>query len=95
MPTQNTRVRKITISMPGELVSYTDQLAERTHTSRSQVISRLLAEARARERERLGMEGYRFYAQEADDFAESSAEAVAEALAGSTFLEGGHDGETR
>jgi len=74
-------MRKITISLPGELVEFADLIAGQTNTSRSQVIGRYLAEARERERARLAAEGYRFYAQEAAEFAEASARAVADAIA--------------
>jgi len=94
MFTQRTAVRKITISMPSDLVKYADRLASSTNTSRSQVISRTLAEARDRERERLAIEGYRFYALEANEFAESSSVAVAEALGESVSMEGDRDSET-
>jgi metal-responsive CopG/Arc/MetJ family transcriptional regulator len=72
--------RKITISLPGPLLEYADRRADRTRLSRSQVISEALAEAQALEQARLAAEGYRFYAGEAGEFAEASAQAVAEAL---------------
>jgi len=73
-------VHKITISIPAHLLAYTDAQAERTHTSRSQFISQALARYQASEEERLAAEGYRFYADEAGEFGEVSATAVAEAL---------------
>ena len=79
MTMQSTAVRKITISLPGELVQFADQVARQAKTSRSQIISQLLAEERLREQEQLAAEGYRFYAQEAAEFAEASAVAAAEA----------------
>jgi metal-responsive CopG/Arc/MetJ family transcriptional regulator len=74
--------RKITISLPGNLLEYADLRASRTRLSRSQVIGEALAEAQAQEQTRLAVEGYRFYAGEASEFAEASAGAVAEAVAG-------------
>jgi metal-responsive CopG/Arc/MetJ family transcriptional regulator len=71
-------MRKITISLPGELVAFADRRAEETHTSRSQIISWVLAEAKARAEARLAAEGYQFYAQEAAEFAAASEGAVAE-----------------
>jgi len=71
-------MRKITISLPGDLVDYADQQAEETSTSRSQIISWVLAEAKARTEAALAAEGYQFYAQEATAFAKSSESAVAE-----------------
>ncbi len=93
MPAKRPTVRKITISLPSDLVQYADEAAKRHRTSRSQIISRILAKARARERERLAAEGYRFYAQEATEFAEDSATAVAEALTASVGEGDSHDGQ--
>ena len=73
-------VHKITISVPADLLAYTDEQARRTRTSRSQFISQALARFQAIEEERLAAEGYRFYADEAGEFGEVSASAVAEAL---------------
>jgi hypothetical protein len=47
--------------------------------SGSRVIVHALAEINAEYEERLAAEGYRFYAQEAGEFAEASASAVVEA----------------
>lgn len=71
-------MRKITISLPGELVAFADQRAEATNTSRSQIISWVLAEAKVRAEAALAAEGYQFYAQEANAFADSSESAIAE-----------------
>ena len=73
-------IRKVTISLPGDLLEYADRRAIRTRQSRSQVIGQALAEAQALEQTRLAVEGYRFYANESSEFAEASAPAVAEAL---------------
>ncbi|MCP4418086.1 MAG: hypothetical protein GY805_15795 [Chloroflexi bacterium] len=72
--------RKITISLPGELVAFTDRQAQQNNSSRSQFISNLLSQFKAQEEERLAIEGYQFYAQEAAEFAAASATATAEAL---------------
>ncbi len=72
--------RKITISLPGELVAFADWQAQQNNTSRSQFISRLLSQFKAAEEERLAAEGYQFYAQEAAEFAAATAIATAEAL---------------
>jgi predicted transcriptional regulator len=72
-------VRKITIALSGDLVEYADQQARRRRTSRSQVIGQALAQARAREQERLAAEGYRFYAGEAADFAAAALPAIRDA----------------
>ncbi len=81
--------RKITISLPEELVVFADQRALETNSSRSQVISMALAHIKILEEERLAAEGYRFYAQEAEEFAVISASAVSEAFA---LTEETHDG---
>ena len=73
-------VRKITISLPADLLAYADAQAARLCTSRSQFISQALAKLKARDQERLAAEGYGLYAGEARDFAEQSLQAVAEAL---------------
>jgi metal-responsive CopG/Arc/MetJ family transcriptional regulator len=72
--------RKVTISLPQDLVSYADRRAEELGRSRSQVIGQALAELRAREAEVLAREGYAFYAGEAEAFASASLEAVSEVL---------------
>jgi len=76
------RARKVTISMPAELVEYVDGQGAKSGKSRSQVISECLASSRERELDELAAEGYRFYARESSEFAEVSARAAAEALAG-------------
>ena len=90
---QHLAMRKITISLPGDLVELADRIAQQTHTSRSQVISQALAEVRVREQTRLAEEGYRFYAAEAAEFAEASGPLAAEALAPLTAGENEHDGQ--
>jgi metal-responsive CopG/Arc/MetJ family transcriptional regulator len=82
MPANATSVRKITISLPDNLVEFADRKAARLNISRSRLIAQALSEIKAEEEERLAAEGYQFYAQEASDFAEVSAFAVAEALDG-------------
>jgi predicted transcriptional regulator len=72
--------QKVTITLPAELLAYASAEAERLDISRSQVIARALAAQRKRERDELAAEGYRFYNAEACEFAEASAQAVAEAL---------------
>ena len=80
MPVEATPVRKITISLPDNLVEFADREAARLNISRSRVIAQALSEIQAEEEARLAAEGYRFYAQEASEFAEASAAAIAEAL---------------
>lgn len=73
-------MRRITISLPDDLVDFADREAARRSISRSRLIAQALSEVKAKEEERLAAEGYRFYAQEASRFAEASAAAVAEAV---------------
>jgi metal-responsive CopG/Arc/MetJ family transcriptional regulator len=80
MTSETTPVRKVTISLPADLVEFADHRAARLNISRSRLIARVLSELRATEAERLAVEGYRFYAQEATEFAQATAGAVAEAL---------------
>ena len=91
---QHLAMRKITISLPGDLVELADRIAQQTHTSRSQVISQALAEVRVREQTRLAEEGYRFYAAEATEFADASSPAAAEALAISSAGENDYGSQT-
>jgi metal-responsive CopG/Arc/MetJ family transcriptional regulator len=90
MRAQTVPVRKITVSLPSELVDFADDQAAKNNTSRSSVISLILARAKALEEERLAAEGYQFYAQESAEFAGASASAVAEAIGGGKASE--HDG---
>lgn len=76
-----TSIRRITISLPENLIEFADQRATRLRTNRSQVISEALTTIKAFEEERLAAEGYQFYAEEAVEFAAVSAEAAAEAWA--------------
>jgi metal-responsive CopG/Arc/MetJ family transcriptional regulator len=73
-------VRKITISLPGYLVDFADEEAARLDTNRSAFIARALSEIKAEKEEQLAAEGYRFYADEALEFAQQSVGAVSEAL---------------
>ena len=71
-------VRKVTISLPADLVEYADLRARVTKTSRSQVISSALAAVREDATAQLAAEGYRYYAAESNDFADASCRMVAE-----------------
>ena len=73
-------MRKITVSLPEELVEFVDKVAAAMKTSRSKVIADAIAAQREREEARLATEGYRFYAQEASEFAAASRQAVSEVL---------------
>ena len=76
----HTATKKVTISLPQDLLGFADAIATELRTTRSQVISESLREMRQREQDDLAREGYRFYAREAEDFAEMSVQAMAEVL---------------
>lgn len=86
MPGRVSTMRKITVSLPKELVEFADTVAVAMKISRSEVIAEAIAAQREHEEARLAAEGYRFYAQEASEFAAASLQAVSEVL--------GHDGQT-
>lgn len=73
-------LRRITVTLPEDLVFFADRQAQARRVSRSQVLSRALLMAKEAEQERLAAEGYRFYADEGSEFAAASARAVAEAV---------------
>jgi len=75
-----TETKKVTISMPEELVVFADRMAEVLGLTRSAFIAATLDKARELELERLAAEGYRFYSSEASEFAAASEAAVAEAI---------------
>lgn len=74
-------VEKVTVSLPRHLVRYADLRAAELGTSRSQIIGRALSELETRERDDLARDGYVFYADESEEFAAASGNAVSEALA--------------
>jgi hypothetical protein len=80
MAAETASVRKVTISLPADLVDFADHEAARLNISRSRLIARVLSEIKAANEERLAAEGYRFYAEEATEFAEAGVSAIAEAL---------------
>jgi len=79
MSIRTVTVRKVTVSLPADLVEFVDRQAVQLSISRSRFIARTLSQLWAMEEEKLAAEGYRFYSQEASEFAAASADAVAEA----------------
>ncbi len=73
MYTRAVSIRKVTISLPPSLLEFADRQAVQLKISRSEIISRALTQVKATEEERLAAEGYRFYSQEASEFAAASA----------------------
>jgi len=78
MPATDTK--KVTISMPQELLVFADRMADALGLTRSGFISEMLQKARERELERLAAEGYQYFSSEAGEFAAASEAAVAEAM---------------
>ncbi|MEX1311426.1 MAG: hypothetical protein AB1Z65_13465 [Candidatus Sulfomarinibacteraceae bacterium] len=78
MPAAETK--KVTISMPHELLAFADRMADALGLTRSGFIAATLEQARETELERLGAEGYQFYSSESSEFAAASEAAVAEAM---------------
>ena len=74
-------MRRVTISLPQDLVEFADRAAQQAGISRNRVIRQALAEARARVERRLAEEGYRFYASESIEFASPGAGAKLASLA--------------
>ncbi len=78
------RMRKVTITLPEDLVAYADRRAAELGTNRSQVIGQAIATLMLSEEETLAAEGYQFYAAEAEAFATAGGVAAAEAIVAST-----------
>ena len=72
--------KKVTISVPEELLAFADRMATSIGATRSGFINSVLNEVREREMERLAAEGYHYFASEAREFASASGSAVAEAI---------------
>lgn len=75
-----TETKKVTISMPQELLVFADRMADALGLTRSGFIAEVLEKVRKKELERLSAEGYRFYSSESSEFAAASEAAVAEAI---------------
>jgi metal-responsive CopG/Arc/MetJ family transcriptional regulator len=74
------KTTKLTISLPVELVSLADKIAEEKKVSRSQVISACLRAEEKRRKEELLKEGYLAMAEENKRMAEMAFEAQSEAV---------------
>lgn len=81
MGLRTAKLKKVTITLPEELLTYADGRAEREGTNRSQVIGQALASLALSEEQQLAAEGYQFYSDEAEEFATIANYAAAEALA--------------
>ncbi len=75
-----TKVAKITISLPKDLVDVADKLAKDQATTRSGLIARLLEEAERERIEALMEEGYKEMAEENRKFAEEAFPTASETI---------------
>jgi len=64
-----TQVAKLTISLPKNLISFADEVANEQNISRSRVVSNCLSEFAQKRRMQLMEEGYKVMAKENSDFA--------------------------
>jgi metal-responsive CopG/Arc/MetJ family transcriptional regulator len=71
-------MKKVTVSLPDDLLRFADERADRVGESRSQVVAKALDVLRRAERNRLMAEGYRFYADLDVELAEADLAAVNE-----------------
>jgi len=71
---------KITISLPKELISLADRLAEEKKISRSKVVSECLSRFARQEWQARMEQGYLAMAEEHQEFAELTAEVASESL---------------
>lgn len=74
------KYEKVTISLPPDLLEFTDQTAAARQVTRSRVVADLLEAEQRRLRDEAAAEGYRFYNGEAREWADVTAQAVAEAI---------------
>ena len=74
------RTAKVTVSLPRELISLTDQVAREKKTNRSQVVSSCLQELAERYRVKEMTEGYEAMAKEQKQFVAVASEIAHEVL---------------
>jgi len=75
-----TRMKKLTVSLPKELVAFADELAKQKKTSRSKVVSACLEEFAERMKIEKMAEGYKALAEEHKKFAEVASVTAHEVL---------------
>jgi Arc/MetJ-type ribon-helix-helix transcriptional regulator len=73
-------MKKVTVSLPDDLLRFADERADRVGESRSQVVAKALEILKRIERDRLMAEGYRFYSDADVEIAESGLGAMREVL---------------
>ncbi len=74
------RMKRLTISVPREIVESADEIATATKTSRSKIITDCLREMINERKRQLLIEGYKAMVKEHRDFAKISEKAAREAL---------------
>lgn len=67
--------RRVTVTLPEDLITFVDRLAAEQGVSRSQVIVDLLTGSKNQHEEEFAAEGYIFYGPEATEFAQMSQQA--------------------
>ena len=74
------KVKRLTISVPGDLIALTDEIANERHVSRSKVVSACLQELAYRRLRDDMAEGYKVMAEENLRFAREGAEIAHEVI---------------
>ncbi len=75
-----TRAKKVTISLPRDLLQVTDEVAKETKTNRSKVVSSCLRELAERRLQEQMEEGYKAVAKEDRQFANGAINLASEVL---------------
>ena len=70
------QVAKLSISLPKNLISFADEVANEENISRSKVVSRCLEELARTRKENLLIEYYKTMAKEHEDFAKKSVKVI-------------------
>lgn len=77
-----TRMKRLTATVPQDIIESTDEIAAVTKSSRSKIITDCLREMIKIRKRQLLIEGYKTMAKEHSEFAKLSEEAAREALPG-------------
>lgn len=75
-----TRMKRLTATVPQDIIESTDEIAAATKSSRSKIITDCLREMINARKRQLLIEGYKAMAKEHSDFAKLSENAAKEAL---------------
>jgi metal-responsive CopG/Arc/MetJ family transcriptional regulator len=74
------RTKKLTVTLPEELISVADHIAREKKISRSKVISACLADLAQKQKEALLAEGYQYIAREQKQFGAAVSEIALEIM---------------